>query len=76
MCIFSGETGTKVIANGVPVLMVEGWYSYIGDDGREYKVSFISNQFGYMPSAQHIPESGTWDPSPNSDAPERPYPNL
>lgn len=61
------ETGTLTLVNGVQVLIVEGWYSYIGADGREYTVNFISNQNGFMPSGTRIPEAGF---------PSRPPPEL
>ncbi|XP_055918992.1 flexible cuticle protein 12-like [Eupeodes corollae] len=56
-------SGTKVEQNGhlkyiTPTETgnsVEGRFSYIGDDGQEYKVAYTAGEFGYQPSGRHIP---------------------
>ncbi|XP_055845733.1 flexible cuticle protein 12-like [Episyrphus balteatus] len=34
---------------------VEGRFSYIGNDGEEYKIAYTAGEFGYQPSGRHIP---------------------
>ncbi|VVC93594.1 unnamed protein product [Leptidea sinapis] len=38
-------------------LEVRGQYSYTGDDGVVYTVTYVANELGFQPSAPHLPQS-------------------
>ena len=44
-------------------LIVEGEYSYIGDDGITYTVKYIADKDGFRPIGDHLPELGNLDGS-------------
>lgn len=34
---------------------IEGKFAFIGDDGKEYLVSYIADENGYQPVGEHLP---------------------
>lgn len=36
-------------------LVVQGTYSYVGEDGVTYTVNYIADENGYRPTGVHIP---------------------
>ncbi|OWR42844.1 cuticle protein 1 [Danaus plexippus plexippus] len=36
-------------------LEVRGFFSYLGDDGKVYRVDYVANENGFQPSAPHLP---------------------
>ncbi|XP_018562146.1 flexible cuticle protein 12-like [Anoplophora glabripennis] len=36
---------------------VQGFYSYIGDDGKEYRVDYTAGKNGFEPAGTHLPPS-------------------
>jgi len=42
---------------------INGQYSFIGDDGQEYKVSYTADENGFRPVGAHLP---TPPPTPES----------
>ncbi|SPP85128.1 larval cuticle protein 65Ag1 [Drosophila guanche] len=36
-------------------LQVTGSYSYVGDDGQTYTVTYTANENGFQPQGEHIP---------------------
>lgn len=36
---------------------VQGSYSYVGTDGRTYKITYIADENGYRASGEHIPKN-------------------
>ncbi|XP_050310053.1 flexible cuticle protein 12-like [Anthonomus grandis grandis] len=36
-------------------LAVEGQYSYVGDDGKQYTVHYTADENGFRPTGEHIP---------------------
>lgn len=59
---FSYETidGQKRFENGGfnenGVWVVRGGYSYIGDDGVEYAVTYVADEQGYRAEGEHLPQ--------------------
>nr|XP_026493707.1 mucin-12-like [Vanessa tameamea] len=45
-------SGSGVATNGVKV---QGGYSYTGDDGRVYSVSYTADEHGFRPQGSHLP---------------------
>lgn len=41
------EKGTFKLVNDVPILVVEGTYSFVADDGKKYVVNYIADENGY-----------------------------
>ncbi|XP_030746805.1 cuticle protein CP14.6-like [Sitophilus oryzae] len=39
--------------------VVEGQYSYVGDDGKEYKVHYTADEDGFHPTGEHLHGAGT-----------------
>lgn len=54
---FESDNGIVVHANGLSVdgVQEQGGYSYVGDDGQVYSVTYIANAGGYQPQGAHIP---------------------
>ncbi|XP_022218687.1 larval cuticle protein 65Ag1 [Drosophila obscura] len=45
----------KKIAPEEDALQVTGSYSYLGDDGQTYTVTYTANENGFQPQGAHIP---------------------
>lgn len=39
--------------------VVRGYYSYIGDDGKEYLVGYQADENGFQPEAEHLPPAAS-----------------
>ncbi|XP_014365475.2 flocculation protein FLO11 [Papilio machaon] len=54
---FETDNGITAEENGVAVngIQAEGGYSYTGDDGKLYKVTYTAGEGGYQPSGDHLP---------------------
>nr|NP_001299125.1 flexible cuticle protein 12-like precursor [Papilio xuthus]BAG30723.1 cuticular protein CPR4B [Papilio xuthus] len=60
---FQTNDGKSVYAEGQlknqgtegEALEVRGQYSYTGDDGQVYTITYIANELGYQPQGAHIP---------------------
>ncbi|KOB71887.1 putative cuticle protein [Operophtera brumata] len=54
---FETDNGIAVGENGVAVngVQAEGGYSYQGDDGQVYKVTYTADEGGYRPQGAHLP---------------------
>lgn len=54
---FETDNGIAVGENGVAVngVQAEGGYSYQGDDGQVYKVTYTADEGGYRPQGDHLP---------------------
>lgn len=54
---FETDNGIAVGENGVAVngIQAEGGYSYQGDDGQVYKVTYTADEGGYRPQGAHLP---------------------
>nr|XP_022907234.1 cuticle protein CP14.6-like [Onthophagus taurus] len=40
-------------------LSVKGYYSYIGDDGQTYAVSYTADENGFRPEGKHLPPAAS-----------------
>lgn len=40
---------------GEEELAVRGFYSYIGPDGKEYRVAYTADKNGFRPVGEHLP---------------------
>ncbi|CAK1584180.1 unnamed protein product [Parnassius mnemosyne] len=56
---FETDNGIKAEENGVTNngVEVQGGYSYTGDDGKLYKVTYTAGEGGYQPIGDHLPTS-------------------
>lgn len=54
---FETNNGIKTSANGIAIdgVRAQGGFSYTGDDGREYSVSYIADEAGFRPQGSHLP---------------------
>lgn len=51
------ESGQHVKVNDEESnLVIEGEYSYVGDDGRTYVVRYIADENGFRPLGDHLPK--------------------
>lgn len=70
--IFSYETsdGQKRDENGGfnadGVWVVQGSYSFIGDDGKEYTVNYVADDKGYRAEGDHLPKQPVLPQESNS----------
>lgn len=50
----------KAVLNNIgtdnEALSVQGEYSYIGDDGQTYKLTFVADENGFRPASDYLPE--------------------
>lgn len=51
----SAEGQLKNLGTEGEAIEVRGQYSYIGDDGVTYTITYIANELGYQPQGAHIP---------------------
>ncbi|CAH2071982.1 unnamed protein product, partial [Iphiclides podalirius] len=51
------EGALKNIGTENEALEVRGQFSYIGDDGINYVITYIANEGGFQPEGAHIPKS-------------------
>lgn len=63
-CSFEGGDGTRAVQEGSLKQLgqeagevSQGAFSYTGDDGRSYAVSYTADENGYQPSGEHLPQS-------------------
>ncbi|XP_055912854.1 flexible cuticle protein 12-like [Eupeodes corollae] len=47
----------KNVGTEQEALSVRGQFSYVGDDGVTYTVSYIADENGFQPSGAHIPQA-------------------
>lgn len=59
---YEGGDGTRAIQDGQQIFVnnqagtaSQGQYTYQGDDGKTYSVSYTADENGYRPSADHLP---------------------
>lgn len=55
---FETDNGIAVGENGNSVnngIQAQGGYSYKGDDGQVYKVTYVADEGGYRPQGDHLP---------------------
>ncbi|XP_054264384.1 endocuticle structural glycoprotein SgAbd-3-like [Macrosteles quadrilineatus] len=60
---FEGGDGTRAIQEGSLKQVgqdvgesAQGSYSYVGDDGRNYAISYTADENGYRPQGDHLPQ--------------------
>lgn len=54
---FETDNGIAIGENGVSNngIQAQGGYSYMGDDGQVYKVTYVADEGGYRPQGDHLP---------------------
>ncbi|XP_065077598.1 endocuticle structural glycoprotein SgAbd-3-like [Ochlerotatus camptorhynchus] len=59
---YEGGDGTRAVQDGQQIVVnnqagtaSQGQYTYQGDDGKTYSVSYTADENGYRPSAEHLP---------------------
>ncbi|XP_017048573.1 larval cuticle protein 65Ag1 [Drosophila ficusphila] len=60
---FETSDGTKQEQHGTvknlgpeeEALQVAGSYSYVGDDGQTYSITYVADENGFQPQGEHIP---------------------
>ncbi|EAT45456.1 AAEL003221-PA [Aedes aegypti] len=59
---YEGGDGTRAVQDGQQIFVnnqagtaSQGQYTYQGDDGKTYSVSYTADENGYRPSAEHLP---------------------
>lgn len=54
---YETENGITAVENGVNIngVQAEGGYSYTGDDGKLYKITYTAGEGGYQPVGDHLP---------------------
>ncbi|CAH2089150.1 unnamed protein product [Euphydryas editha] len=54
---FETNNGIKTSANGIAIdgVRAQGGFSYTGDDGKVYSVSYIADEAGFRPQGSHLP---------------------
>ncbi|XP_034949702.1 endocuticle structural glycoprotein SgAbd-4-like [Chelonus insularis] len=61
---YETENGIQVAENGqpgplneegAPAVVAQGQYSYTGDDGQVYSVSYVADENGFRPQGAHLP---------------------
>lgn len=64
--IVSQEQGQlKNVGTENEAIEVRGQFSYTGDDGVVYTVTYVANENGYQPSGAHLPVA-PWTPHDHS----------
>ncbi|XP_065566121.1 cuticle protein CP14.6-like [Artemia franciscana] len=52
----ASETGRQIsLPDDEPGTAVSGSYSFVGDDGKTYTVSYVADENGFQPKADHLP---------------------
>ncbi|KXJ76691.1 hypothetical protein RP20_CCG009193 [Aedes albopictus] len=51
----AAQDGQQIFVNNQAGTASQGQYTYQGDDGKTYSVSYTADENGYRPSAEHLP---------------------
>lgn len=51
------EAQLKNIGTEQEAISVRGSYSFVGDDGQTYTITFIADENGFQPEGAHIPKA-------------------
>ncbi|XP_013116550.1 larval cuticle protein 65Ag1 [Stomoxys calcitrans] len=49
------EGQLKDIGTDHEAIVVRGSYSYVGDDGQQYTVTYVADENGFQPEGAHLP---------------------
>ncbi|XP_068631287.1 flexible cuticle protein 12-like [Battus philenor] len=53
----AAEGHLKSLGPDGDALEVTGEYSYVGDDGITYRITYVANEKGFQPEGAHIPKN-------------------
>lgn len=49
------EGQLKDIGTDHEAIVVRGSFSYVGDDGQQYTVTYLADENGFQPEGEHLP---------------------